>query len=65
MAKPHIKLTKCESGDWEILEADIGGDFRRSGHSIPDFDWIALLNYLGYEVEEETISDKEMENRCC
>lgn len=64
MAKPCIKLTTCESGDWEILEADIGGDFRASGHSIRNHDWIALLKVLGYEVEEETISDEEMEGRC-
>lgn len=63
MSKPCIKLTTNESGDWKILEADIGGDFCRDGHSISHYDWIDLLNYLGYEVEMKTISDEEMENR--
>jgi hypothetical protein len=61
MNKPYIKLTTCECGDWSILEVNYGEDFRRSGHSISRFDWIDLLNLLGYEIEEECISDEEME----
>ena len=62
--EPYITLTKCESGDWEILEADFGETFRASGHSIRNHDWIALLKELGYKVEEKIISDEEMEEIC-
>lgn len=36
-------------------------DFIREGHRIEDFDWLALLRYLGYEVEYKEASDEEME----
>ena len=64
MSKPYIKLTTCESGDWQILEINLGEDFRASGHSIRSDDWIELLDTLGFEVEEECISDEEMEMLC-
>lgn len=57
----RIKLTTCESGDGEILELD--GEIIASSHNINNYDWIELLNKLGYEVEEEEISDEEMEER--
>ena len=63
-SKPYIKLTTCESGDWEILEMNLGEDFRISGHSINNYHWIALLGQLGFEVEIEEISDGEMEKLC-
>ena len=62
MASKKIKLTTNESGDWEILEYD--GCFETSGHSLSNYDWIDLLEYLGYEVEQKEISDEEMEEMC-
>lgn len=64
MSNTHIKYTTCESGDWAILEADSGANFHASGHSISPSDWIKLLNFLGYKVVKEEISDEEMEQRC-
>lgn len=64
MSKPIIILTTCESGDWEILEMNLGEDFRADGHSLSNQDWIRLLKELGYEVEENCISDEEMEELC-
>lgn len=64
MSKPYIKLTTCESGDWEILEVDLGEDFEASGHSLCSDDWIELLALLGFDVEEKCISDEEMEMLC-
>ena len=66
MSLVSIKYTTCESGDWAILEAEAytGGNFYISGHSISSGDWIALLNFLGYKVDKEEISDEEMEQRC-
>lgn len=61
---PYIKLTTNESGDWSILEVDCGETFHRSGHSISKWDWIELLEALGYTVETESITDEEMEERC-
>lgn len=61
---PYIKLTTNESCDWSILEVDCGETFRRSGHSINKWDWIELLEALGYKVECATITDEEMEERC-
>lgn len=60
---PYIKLTTNESGDWSILEVDCGETFHRSGHCISKWDWIELLEALGYTVETETITDEEMENK--
>ena len=62
MASNKIKLTTNESGDWSILEYD--GCFEASGHSLSNSDWIDLLKYLGYEVEQKEISDEEMEEMC-
>lgn len=64
MSDVSIKYTTCESGDWVILEADNGGNFYASGHRISPNDWIALLNFLGYKVERERISDEEMDEKC-
>lgn len=61
MASNKIKVTTCESGDWSILQYE---DFETSGHSLSNNDWIGLLRFLGYEVNEEEISDEEMEERC-
>lgn len=62
MSKSEIELIKCDSGDWKILRVNLGEDFEYSGHSIPDFTWIKLLNLLGYKIIETTISDEDMEN---
>lgn len=64
MSNVSIKHTTCESGDWATLEADNGGNFHTSGHSISYGDWIDLLNFLGCTVDKEEISDEEMEQRC-
>ena len=64
MSDVSIKYTTCESGDWAILEADNGSNFHASGHCISSNDWINLLNFLGYKVSREEISDEEMEQRC-
>lgn len=58
-----VKLTNCESGDWQILEID--GKVWASGHSIPDYDWLGLLSeHLDCMIECTCISDEEMELRC-
>ena len=44
MSKPLIELIDCESGDWSVLRMNYGEDFDYSGHSIPDFKWVELLN---------------------
>lgn len=56
-----IKLTNNESGDWEILEID--DKLYYQGHSIPSYIWLDLLTDLCLEVENKSISDKEMEAR--
>ena len=62
MGKRHIKLISNEGGDWEVLKVDSGEDFQEEGHSISNWDWIELLGFLGYNVEEIEISDEKMEN---
>ena len=61
IAKEKIKLTTNESGDWAILEYK---DFKLEGHQIREYDWIDLLEYLGYKIEDKEISDEEMEELC-
>ena len=58
MANNKIKITRCESGDWEILECN---GYRDSNHHI---DYVDFLRYLGYEVEEVEVTDEEMEDMC-
>ena len=59
----HIKLTTCESGDWQILE--VNGTEWVSGHSISEDDWLDLLSeHFDCKIETECISDEEMESRC-
>ena len=58
MANNKIKITRCESGDWEILECN---GYRDSNHHIYSVDF---LRYLGYEVEEVEVTDEEMEDMC-
>lgn len=58
-----IKLTTCESGDWEILE--INGERWASGHSITVHEWLDLLReHFGCAVERVCVSDEEMEMMC-
>lgn len=56
MASNKIKLTTAD--EYAVLHYE---DFIREGHRIEDFDWLALLKYLGYEVEYKEVSDEEME----
>lgn len=58
----HFKLITCEEGDWEILEED--GREVASAHSLGNHVWIELLRSLGHTVDEECISNEEMEVRC-
>lgn len=58
MTSNKIKITRCESGDWEILEYD---GYRDSNHHI---DYVDFLRHLGYEVEEVEVTDEEMEEMC-
>lgn len=58
MASNKIKFITNESGDWEIARYE---DFEVSGHRLTMWDYKELLEFLGYEVEVEEISDEEME----
>lgn len=58
MANKKIKITRCESGDWEILECN---GYRDSHHHI---DYVNFLRHLGYEVEEIEVTNEEMEAMC-
>lgn len=59
----NIKLTTCESGDWQILE--VNGTEWASGHSVSENDWLELLReHFDCHTECECISDEEMEARC-
>lgn len=59
----HVKVTNCESGDWQILEVD--GVEWASGHSITEHDWLGLLSeHFDAQIECDCISDEEMEIRC-
>lgn len=53
-----IKIITNESGDWSILKAD---GFTRSDHSLGVQEFVDLLDYLGYDVEFEVITDEMME----
>ena len=56
MASNKIKLTTADS--YAVLHYE---DFIREEHRIEDFDWLAPLRYLGYEVEYKEAPDEEME----
>ena len=61
--KKFVKLTTCESGDWQILEVD--GVEWASGHSVSAHDWLVLLSeHFDCQIATERISDEEMELRC-
>jgi len=59
--KPLIELITCESGDWEVLQVNLGEDFVREEHRISNQDWIHLLKELGYPVTKKCLSDETME----
>lgn len=60
---PSVKVTNCESGDWQILEID--GVEWASGHRLTEHDWLGLLSeHFDAQIECECISDEEMEARC-
>ena len=58
MPRPRVKIISNESGDWEIARYE---DFEVSGHRLTMRNYKELLEFLGYEVEVEEISDEEME----
>ena len=62
-ADNHFKVITCESGVWEVLLED--GELYTMGTSIGNNAWISILRSLGYTVEEECISNKEMEKYIC
>ena len=58
-----VKLTSCESGDWQILEVD--GKKWAAGHSISNVDWLGLLSeHFDAMIEYRVIPDEEMELLC-
>ena len=59
--RPLIELITCESGDFEVLQVNLGEDFYREGHRISNQDWIKLLKELGYPVTKKCLSDENME----
>ena len=61
VTKDKIKLTTNESGDWAILKYK---DFKREGHQIREYDWIDLLEYLGYKIEDKEISLPHYTTKC-
>lgn len=61
MSKPLIELITCEAGDWAVLRMNLGEGFRAEGHSISNWDWIELLDVLGFKIECKCISDEDME----
>ena len=62
MNKLLIELITCESGDWEVLRVNLGDDFKFAGHRVPNYEWVNLLDLLGFKVKEKEISDEDMEN---
>ena len=55
-----VKVTTCESGDWQILE--INGTRWASGHSLSDNDWLGLLSeHFDCQIEMCCVTDEEME----
>ena len=59
--KPLIELITCESGDFEVLQVNLGEDFFCEGHRFSNQDWIRLLKELGYPVTKKCLSDENME----
>lgn len=58
-----IKVTNCESGDWQILE--VNGTVWASGHRLTEHDWLGLLSeYFDCMIECHCVSDEEMESMC-
>ena len=60
-AKRKIEVISCENGEWEVVRIDKGRDFVASGHSIGTHQWVHLLRYLGFDVEEIELTEEEME----
>lgn len=56
MASNKIKITT--SDDWEVIQYE---DFKVDGHRLYTGDFAELLRYLGYNVEEQEVTDEEME----
>ena len=56
--KPLIELITCESGDFEVLQVNLGEDFFRERHRISNQDWIRLLKELEYPVTKKCLSDE-------
>ena len=59
MGESHIELITCECGDWEVLR--VNGACFAEGHQVDRYDWIKLLNHLGFKVDNKEISDEDME----
>jgi len=59
--KPLIELITSPSGDWEVLQVNLGEDFIREGHRLSNEDWIHLLKELGYPISKKCLSDENME----
>ncbi len=61
MSRPRINIITNELGDWEILRCD---EFEIYGHSLDKYAFKKLLEYLGYDVDLNEISDEKMEEIC-
>ena len=54
-----IRVITNESDSFSVLR--YGDDFDICGHGLSNWDWIMLLNNLGYEVERIVASDDELD----
>lgn len=55
-----IEYITCPNGDWVVLKVQDKEYY--SGHSVPDFVWLTLLNEQpGTKMFSKEVSDKDME----
>lgn len=55
-----IEYITCPNGDWVVLKVQDKEYY--SGHSVPDFVWLTLLNeQSGTKMFSNEVSDKDME----
>lgn len=57
-----VKVTNCESGDWQIIE--VNGVEWAFGHRATEHDWLGLLSeHFDCQIACDCISDEEMETK--
>lgn len=59
MGNPHIELIQGEYGG-EVLRINSSKDFIVKSYRLSKWDWINLLEVLGYKIDIKEISDKDM-----